>query len=359
MKQYNKKNLYIGAMLVLSTYALNAQDIVIDSDSNKTKENIVKIRIPKVPDVPKVEAIVPKIEYIGTQPDVDEEIRYKSHRKKEVIFSKRVPPWYGKKEETFSEKADVGEVANGRISAYLQAPLISKKEVKSKIEKAGFNILTSFSLDKKGTLTSIVFSDKSLDTAASKKNRGFAGALRVLVDEKNSQISITNPIYMMKAFMQEEYDEKIAKDTLKRLRDTFDELKNSKDLMKFRVLERFQFMSGMPFYKDMKVVAKGKNQDLLEKAKKSKKVVYEHKLSNGSTIIGVKLSRRTSKFVKKIGYQNSGLLPYPVLIEDGKAKILAPKYYIAVMYPMLKMSQFMSIATIPGAIEKDCDKVFR
>ena len=253
----------------------------------------------------------------------------------------------------------MGEVANGRISAYLQAPLISKKEVKSKLEKAGFNVLASFSVDKKGTITSIVFSDKSLESGASKKERGFAGALRVLVDEKNSQISITNPIYVMKAFMQKEYDDKLAKDTLKRLRDTFDGLKNSKDLMKFRVLERFQFMSGMPFYQDMKVVGAGNNNDLLEKAKKSKKVVYEHKLSNGSTIIGVKLSRRTSKFVKKIGYKNSGLLPYPILIENNKAKILDPKYYISVMYPMLKMSQFMSIATIPGAIEKDCDKVFR
>ena len=39
--------------------------------------------------------------------------------------------------------------------------------------------------------------------------------------------------------------------------------------------------------------------------------------------------------------------------------MLAPQYYIAVMYPKLKMSQFMKIATVPGAIAKDIDKVFR
>lgn len=118
-------------------------------------------------------------------------------------------------------------------------------------------------------------------------------------------------------------------------------------------------MKNMPYYQDMTKIAVGENKLLLEKAKKSKKIVYEHHLDNGSVIIGVELSSRTSKFVKKTGYQNSGLLPYPVLIENNTAKILAPKYYIAVMYPMLSMSEFMTIATIPGAIEKDCDRVFR
>ncbi len=109
----------------------------------------------------------------------------------------------------------------------------------------------------------------------------------------------------------------------------------------------------------MKVIKKGKNKALLAKAQKSKKVVYEQHLSNGSIVLGVQLGKRTSKFVKKTGYENSGLLPYPVLIENGEAKIMAPQYYIAVMYPYLKMSQFMKIATVPGAIVKDMDRIFR
>lgn len=118
-------------------------------------------------------------------------------------------------------------------------------------------------------------------------------------------------------------------------------------------------MQGMPKYQDMQTITKGSSKKLLASAKKSKKIVYEQKLSNGATILGVKLSKRTSKFIKKIGYQNAGLLPYPVLIEDGEVKILDPKYYIAVMYPTLKMSQFMTIATVPGAINKDIDRIFR
>jgi hypothetical protein len=120
-------------------------------------------------------------------------------------------------------------------------------------------------------------------------------------------------------------------------------------------------MQNMPTYQDMLKVAIGKNEDLLKKARESKRVklVYEQKLSNGSTVIGVELSRRTGKFVRKIGYHNSQLLPYPILIEDNQAKILDPKYYIALMYPTLSMSEFMKIATVPSSIQKDCDRVFR
>ena len=212
---------------------------------------------------------------------------------------------------------------------------------------------------KKGKLVSIVFTNDALIKQASKSTRGFASSLRVLIDEQNSQISISNPLYVMKAFMQDTYDEKIAKDTLAKLHTIFKGLKNSKDVVKFARLERYQFMKNMPYYQDMVKVATGDNKTLLQKAKKSKKIVYEQHLDNGSVIIGVKLSKRTSKFVKKIGYQNSGLLPYPVLIENNTARILSPKYYIAVMYPNLSMSEFMTIATIPGAIQKDCDRVFR
>ncbi len=214
-------------------------------------------------------------------------------------------------------------------------------------------------MDKKGELTSIVFTNDDITKLASKDMRGFAGSLRILMDKQNSRISIANPLYVMEAFMQDDHNEKIAKETLDKLHSIFSDLQNSKDIVKFSRLKRYRFMENMLYYQDMTKIAIGDNKTLLAKARKSKKIVYEHHLDNGSVIIGVKLSNRTSKFVKKIGYQNSGLLPYPILIENNTAKILAPKYYIAVMYPMLSMSEFMMIATIPGAIQKDCDRVFR
>jgi len=320
----------------------------------------VNIKIPKVPEVPKVEAIVPSlnIEQSGDY-KTNEQIFRESTEKKVIYFSNHVAPDLQEKKDNPNKIVLVGDVKDGRVTAYLHAPLLPVSDVKQLLEKAGFSILKTYKIDKKGSVYSIIFTHPSLIKLASKDSRGFAGVLRVTVDKKDSLISITNPIYLLAAFMQEQYNEDLAKKLLTQLRNTFPNLKNSNETLKFRILSHYQFMKGMPKYQDMQTIKKLSSTQLLQNARKSKKIVYEKKLLNGATIIGVKLSKRTSKFIKKTGYQNAGLLPYPVLIEKGEAKILDPKYYIAIMYPMLKMSQFMKIATVPGSIHKDIDKIFR
>jgi len=280
-----------------------------------------------------------------------------------IKFSKRVPPNYipssqrTKEAKPENTSTDIGEIHNGKISAYLRGKFMDVEAVKAKLKEAGFEVITATPVDKKGNLISIVFTDKALVKMASKTNRGFAASLRLLVNKKDKHISITNPLYMAKAFMQDEYDEKVAKETLAKITSVFTGLLNSKDMLKFQLLPKYQFMHGMPHYEDMTTVARG--DDLLEKIKNNKKVVFVQKLENGSTLIGVKLGKRTNKFTARIGTNNAALLPYPILIENGEAKILEPKYYISVMYPLLQMSEFMTIATVPGAIIKDCEKVFK
>lgn len=323
-------------------------------------ENKVIIKMPKVPEVPKVEAVVPKVIVTeDTNSKTNAEILEEFTKEKEIVFSDHVAPEMYEEKDDINKVIEVGDIHDGRVTAYLHTEYMTPKSVEETLQKAGFEVLESYKQDKKGLVTSIVFTNKEISTMASKKDRGFAGTLRVTVDKHNKLTSITNPIYVMAAFLQDAYNQELANTTLKTLRENFAGLKNSTEMIKFRVLERFQFMEGMPRYKDMIVITEASNETLYEKAKKSKKVLYEQKLSNGSIILGVELGKRTNKFTKKIGYQNAGLLPYPVLIEDGKAKILDPKYYIAVMYPMLKMSQFMTISTVPGAINKDIDRIFR
>jgi hypothetical protein len=162
---------------------------------------------------------------------------------------------------------------------------------------------------------------------------------------------------MTKGFLQKDFNEQLSKKILAQLVEKFPKLKNSKDALKFQLLPKYQFMNGMPHYQDMTIVARG--NDLLKKIKNNKKVLFTQKLENGAILIGVKLGKRTSKFTDRIGTNNAALLPYPILIENGEAKIMEPKYYISVMYPLLQMSEFMTIATIPGAIIKDCEKVFK
>ena len=280
-----------------------------------------------------------------------------------IKFSKRIPPNYvkdrsnTKKDQPKNTDTNIGQVNKGRIAAYIRGKFIDVNTAKETLKKAGFEILSVSPVNKKGDLISIVFTDKELTTMASKKNRGFMASLRLLVNKKDHHISITNPLYLSKAFMQDDFDEKIPKDALSKITSNFKDLLNSKDMLKFQLLPKYQFMNGMPKYHDMMTVATGK--DLLAKAKKHKRVVFTQKLDNGSTLIGIKLRKRTNKFTAKIGTNNAGLLPYPILIENGKAKIMDPKYYISVMYPLLQMSEFMTIATIPGAIEKDSQRIFK
>ncbi|MFA6196789.1 MAG: hypothetical protein WC656_09110 [Sulfurimonas sp.] len=347
-------------ILCVSAIALFDVNLVANEmDTVKKEENIVTITMPKVPDAPKVEALVPKVVVVENGSTKSNQTTQELLKKEEVIFSDHVAPERYAKKNATAKKVEVGDIDGGRVSAYLHAPLLSVEQVKEKLEKAGFSVLAEYKIEEKGEIISLVFSDKAMQENASKKNRGFASTLRITVDTQNNLVNISNPIYVMRAFMQEEYDAKLAEDMLKRIRDNFEGLKNSEETVKYSVLEHFQFMENMPFYKDMQIIATGTNDELLAKAKKSNKIVYEQQLSNGAVMIGVELDKRTSKFVKKIGYLNSGLLPYPILIENGEAKILEPRFYISVMYPMLKMSEFMTIATIPGAITADCDKVFR
>jgi hypothetical protein len=252
--------------------------------------------------------------------------------------------------------------AEAEVSTYLVGTYADVDTVKEKLAAAGFEVVTTYKVDKKGEYTTVVFTNEALKAAADKTDRGFAAILRVLVNNEKQEISITNPVYFGKAFLQDEFDYQAALTLEKSLRDAFGELKGSGDKWKFDDLASYHFMMGMPYYEENAVLAEGDNAELLEKAKsykKGKNLIFTLKISDERTLIGYALGRKTTKFVKKIGYQNASLLPYTVLIEEGKAKMLAPKYYIAISYPQLTMGEFMTIASVPGAIEKDLAKPFK
>lgn len=306
----------------------------------------VIITLPSVP-------VPPKVIQLNSNAQQDRSIK----------FSKRVPPNYipnrfeKMKKVKQSTNTRIGEINHGRISAYLRGAFMEVEEVESKLKAAGFEVLVSAPINKKSTLISVVFTNQALISMASLPQRGFAGTLRVLVDTEEETISITNPLYITKGFLQNDFNEKESKKILVQLIEQFPKLKNSKDALKFQLLPNYQFINGMPLYEDMIEVASG--DKLIDRIQGNKKVVFRLDLNNGSTLIGIRLGKRTRKFPKRIGKNNAAMLPYPVLIGDGKAKILDPKFYISYMYPLLKMTEFMTIATIPDAIVKDAKRVFR
>jgi uncharacterized protein (DUF302 family) len=326
----------------------------------EVKQNDVTYII-ELPKVPRVTAVVPTPVLVtigsGYVPRAQE-----SKYDRSVAFSKRTPP---KKVEvpskSNSSSGSVGEVKNNRASAYLRAPIMSVADAKAKLESAGFRILSSSTVDKKGKLHVIVFTNDTLETMANKKDRGFMASLRLLIDSVNNQTTISNPIYFSKAFLQDEEDAAASKTVLDDIKKAFGDLKDSSDNLKHNKLAGYHFMMSMPYYKDMIKVASAKTtQALYERIKKHpKSLIFTQKISKDRILVGIELDKRTKKFIKKTGFENALLLPYPVLLENGEAKILDPKYYIAISYPMLKMSQFMKIATVPGAIEKDSIRLFR
>jgi len=252
--------------------------------------------------------------------------------------------------------------AEVEVSTYLVGSYVNAETAQSKLTEAGFEVITAYKVDKKGQYTSILFTNSALKATANKTDRGFAAVLRLLVNNEKQEISITNPIYFDKAFMQDDSNYQAALVVEKSLRDAFGELTNSADKWEYDGLAGYHFMMGMPYFEENAVLAEGDNATLLEKAKsykKGKNLIFELQIGEGRTLLGYALGKKTSKFVKKIGYQNAQVLPYTVLIEEGKAKILAPKYYIAISYPQLTMGEFMTIASVPGAIEKDLAKPFK
>jgi len=246
------------------------------------------------------------------------------------------------------------------ISAYLIGKYETTEVVKSKLTSAGFEVLTEYPSVKKGV--TLVFTNDALKREGSKPTRAHASVLRIFVDSKEKMISITNPIYFGKAFMQDEYDAKVFEAQFASLNKLFPNLKNSEDKLDEEDLASYHFMMGMPYYEDADVLGKGKCSDLLEKAKAYKKgkfFLFSLKLSETSYLVAYDLAKRTKKFVKKIGRANAAVLPYMISIEKGKATALEAKYYLAVSYPLLSMGEFTTIATVPGAIKKDLSKPFK
>lgn len=247
-------------------------------------------------------------------------------------------------------------------STYYYGALISVDDAKKKLTDNGFEIVTTYKVDKKGNLTSIVFTNAELKAAADKPGRGYASILRMLVDKEHNRISITNPKYFLNAFMQKEYNPEFAESLSAKIHKAFGALQKSPDQLETDDLAGYHFMVGMPYYEDFDIVGEGTNAELIQKAKdykKGKELVFEMKIGEGRTLLGYKLSRRSSKFPITVGSQNAQVLPYTILIEDNKATTLAPKYYIAISYPLLSMGEFMDIASVPGAINKELSKPFK
>ena len=239
-----------------------------------------------------------------------------------------------------------------KVSAYFNAPYADTKTVKSNLKKEGFQVLATYHPAGHSDQNVIVITNSKLKSLASKPKRGFAAIQRVMVDDSKKTVLATNPKYWLKAFMQKDYQPGSAKPVKASLSKALGKLTPTKDKLPAGKLAKYHFMLSMPYYEDM--IELGAKSDV-----KANKKAFDLKLANGSRLIGVKMGKNGENFVNKIGKDKAILLPYPVLIENGKAYALHPKYYLAISYPLLSMGQFMKISGAPDTIEKKLKKALK
>jgi len=246
------------------------------------------------------------------------------------------------------------------VPAYYYAEYAETEKVKERLESAGFEIVSDYPVTEKSE--TIIVTDDELKAVATAPGRGFAAIQRILVDREHQRVSVSNPVYFGRAFLQDDFDIAKANSVTEKLREALGTLTPSPDEYEFGALADYQFMVGMPMYQEPFVLGEGNNSVLLDKLRTfndGDSVVFTLDLGNDRTLVGYVLSKQTSGFVSKIGTQNAEILPYTILIENGRATALAAKYYLAISYPLLSMGEFMTIATVPGAIERELEQPFK
>lgn len=236
----------------------------------------------------------------------------------------------------------------GKISAYYDAPYAPTSTVKAHLKKAGFSVLATYSPAGKNYLKVLVITNRALKSAAAKKHRGFAAIQRVLVNNKAKTVRATNPEYWLRAFLQQNYSTSTAKSVRQSLQKALGSLNPTKDALDSGSIAKYHYAFSMPYYQDM--------LEFNKSGVKSAKKLFTLKLANGAVLVGVKISKTTEKFIETIGEDKALVLPYTVLIEDGKVYALHAKYYLAASYPLLSLGEFMKISSTPGAIERQLKK---
>jgi hypothetical protein len=250
------------------------------------------------------------------------------------------------------------------VPAYFVAPYEKSSSAIKKLKKAGFTIVSKSKVGKK-KMDLVIFTHPEIEKLADQDTRGFLyGALRLLVNKQAKEVRISNPNYILPAFLQDQYKDGQADTFSDMIATAFPKASYSKDQWAENALGSFQYMLSMPTYQDVSVLAEGDVQKLVNKLdkkvkKKKKSLVFKHQLSENRFIYGIMPGKRTSKFVDKIGSKNALALPWMILIENNRAVAFDGKYYIALSYPLLSLDQFMTIATVPGAIEKDMKKLVK
>ncbi len=248
-----------------------------------------------------------------------------------------------------------------KVSTYEYAAFKNANDVKTALTTNGLQVVGEYDAMQNPDYHVIAYTCPTLTKDASQKERAFAGVQKVLVNSKDKELVLTNPQYFLHAFMQDNFQAEDAKKVNSKLANAFGTLKNSEDALDDDDIAGYHFMMAMPYYEDMIEVAKGDN--LKEKLEKNaaKNIVFTLEAGE-ATLYGIAMPTEKGEkyYVSEIkGEKHSAFLPYMVMVTGDTAKILHPKYYLAIAFPNLSMGEFMSISGTPGDIEEYFTSLFK
>jgi len=267
---------------------------------------------------------------------------------KVLMSKKEITQKAHKRGKTFSITADTPKT----LSAYYSAHPKTVEAISMLLEAHGFILLSKEKIFPGKTVIS--FTNEQLKTTNS-----FLSVLHLLVNE-NKEIRVQNPSYFAAAFLQDKYHYGDFKTTLEALNSTLGGMHEVKERYALSGLAEYHFMIGMPNLEDTVVLARGEDlRTKIEDENSSQYISFILNLPNGATLVGHKLQEKTYAYLQKINSQDNALIfPYEVLITQGKAVMLSPKYYLALSLPLLSMTDFLQITSAPEEIENDIKRAY-
>ena len=258
----------------------------------------------------------------------------------------------------FTLTAVIGLISSawGAVPTDFKAGYLSLPKLEQKLAAEGVQVIGKHAVAGNTNYTSVVYTCDTLKKLAAEKQRGFIAALHILHNAERKELVVSNPEYYARAFFQKEYRDGMEAPVTKALQAALGKLEPTEDALEAKKLAKYKFMIGMPKYDDFVRVAKGGDAELLSRLEKNagERLVFKLDIKgDGSSVLcGVALPDGIEKFNEKLGTMGqSHLLPYSVLIENGEANILHAKFYLAVSFPQLTMTEFMKIMSVPGDIK--------
>ena len=239
------------------------------------------------------------------------------------------------------------------LPTYYTAAPQTVEAVRTSLEAHGFQTLSEEEVFPGKTV--IAFTNTQL-----KESNSFLSVLHLLVNAAK-EVRVQNPSYFAAAFLQKKYHYGDFSKTLLDLNNALGGMFEGEEHYALSGLAGYQFMIGMPNLEDTIVIARG--EALVEKirdANASAYVSFALTLPDGAVLVGHKMQPKTYANLSKIKSEKNALIfPYEVMIGQGKAWMLSPKYYLALSLPQLSMTDFLQITSAPKEIEEDVRRAYR